>query len=145
MVKKRLFTYTKVPNTQTEKWFTRFKSVEKNNLTPVKFPLHQNVQWARPHQGQRRFLNNLGLKQLHTTSINSLLIQPWKQVAALIYNPQRGLPHPLAPSLLNTHPHKWCEGVSVYVCVGGSCCWGMWLTFLLFLSINQPDCNHKPA
>lgn len=29
MVKKRLFTYTKVPNTQTEKWFTRIENVEK--------------------------------------------------------------------------------------------------------------------
>lgn len=54
--------------------------------------LHQNLQWAQSRQGQRRFLNNLGLKQLHTTSIRSLQIQPWKEVTAFIYNPKEGFP-----------------------------------------------------
>lgn len=81
------------------------------------FQLHQKLQRARPHRGQRRFLNNLGLKQLHTTCITSSQIQPWKQVAALIYNPPRGLTHPLTPSLLSTHPHNWCGwGFSLHLC-----------------------------
>lgn len=106
-LKKHLFffTYTNITNTDTKNGFLILK-VYRMNLTLVKFPLHQNVHRAQPHQGQRRFLNNLGLKQLHITSINSLRIQPWKQVTTLIYNPEKGLPHPLTPSLLNRHPHK---------------------------------------
>lgn len=102
------------------------------------FPLHQNLQRARPRRGRRRFLNNLGLKQLHTTSITSSQIQPWKQVAALIYNPQRGLPHPLTPSLLHTHPHSWCErGFSLRLC--------RWRLLLGDVINFSPVFKHKPT
>ena len=92
------------------------------------------MQWVKPLGGQRQFLNNLDLKEPDAAVSPNHRFSHGNRSPTLIYNPQRGIPHPLTPSLLNTcrtcKPKHITWGGGLYLCVGGGCCcccWGMWL------------------
>lgn len=83
--------------------------------------LNQNAQWAQRLGGRRRFLNNLDFKQPDAALSPHHRFSHGSRSPTLIYNPQRGFPHPLTPSLLNAcRPWKptqitWGGGVYRFV------------------------------
>lgn len=108
--------------------------------------LNQNAHWAQPLSGQRQFLNNLDFKQPDAALSPHHRFSHGSRSPTLIYNPQRGFPHPLTPLTakhiqgLKTHSNDMRRGC-VYVCMwrGSRLCWNTFKDFSC-----EPDCKNFP-
>lgn len=109
--------------------------------------INQIVQWAQHFGGQRRFLNNLDLKQPDAALSPHHRFSHGSRSPTFIHNPQRGFPHPLTPSLLNAcrtrKPKQITWGGGVYMFVWEEVVVGGWdFDWDTLFPIFKQNCSH---